>query len=1028
MTGIETALKVLFADDQVVELRIIGKRRGDKGSGGYYLNRAKLIETANMMDKKNDHEGIYVVMNRIKKACHARSPDEFKSSSQDPVLTSKPDIERRVWLLVDLDPNRPTGISSSDGEKAMALELAKGVIEYLSNLGWPKPVLADSGNGYHALYRIDLPNGKEEEGLVRDVLDALDQLFTTEAVKVDTQNVDANRLVKLYGTMNRKGAGTDDRPHRRSEIVEVPEEIKTVTREQLEAVANLYEEPETSTKDIDFEKTNIPDWLEEHGLGIYKEKRGDLGTIWVLDRCPWCSSHTDKTAWILQTSNGAVKAGCKHDGCKGKGFKDLWHLFEEPGKNRLERNSKRLEQDQSNRKQRRVQRQKDENVVSKPANKVVTEEELAAYGIDYNPKLTLNLPDTNFLMKFLKYGNGCADAHDELWIAGGLTILSIIANRNLILRTKQGIFKTNLWCQCLGISSATRKSTVINKVDLILATTGLTNNLPDDMSPEAMIEILSNDSRSYLLADESAGIMEALKKDYQKGMKDILMKMYDGKRFERKLKTRANKKTTFIVDEPYLTMLMATTPSRYAASTEEEDLLSGWFQRFIYFYPNAPKTRWMPITEETEDDVEAESDCVASVLYLKELLFDRQDKFRMHFSPEAIEYYANWSHARETEAERKNNDVLSATLSRLTIYAIKLAMLFELGDVQRGDDLHETISEEYMIEACRLVDEYFIKVALMVEKSVGKAADKNTIDRVVAFLTTMGGKATRRDVMRKMHVKMKEMAETEEALVAADEVRLVDLKATNGKTVTWIVLLRDFVTSTETLSKGVDKMKKQIVKDWELPKGVECDSSPSTIYDKNNNNIHICNSTQDRSVTVSRASHTREAHVNAYIESSCDAVTESQPIAVKNTVTKNKTDKQKSKNEAVTKSSVTNVTEYRKNQEKLLKQQAKERKTEKRYCNLCKDPIVGMSAELTGMGEVCMNCFEKQKGINECHKRTPKSKKCAICHEGDVNNLTISGVGKVCYSCFQSYKPTSEAKKKPKQKKVEKNRSLTERL
>ena len=67
-------------------------------------------------------------------------------------------IIQRRWLLIDCDPVRPANISASDDEKAAAKELVLEVRIHLSDCGWPDPVIADSGNGYHLLYRIELPN------------------------------------------------------------------------------------------------------------------------------------------------------------------------------------------------------------------------------------------------------------------------------------------------------------------------------------------------------------------------------------------------------------------------------------------------------------------------------------------------------------------------------------------------------------------------------------------------------------------------------------------------------------------------------------------------------------------------------------------------------------------------------------------------------------------------------------------------------------------------------------------------------
>ena len=150
-----------------------------------------------------------------------------------PCATRKEDVTHRDWLLIDADPVRPSGISSTKEEKAAALEMLQEVASYLKNEGWPSPVTADSGNGFHALYHLDLPNTPEVETAVRNVLKHLDKKFSNDKVKVDTSVHDPNRITKVYGTMTGKGEPTVDRPHRRSAIRRVPDKIVPVSLEQM---------------------------------------------------------------------------------------------------------------------------------------------------------------------------------------------------------------------------------------------------------------------------------------------------------------------------------------------------------------------------------------------------------------------------------------------------------------------------------------------------------------------------------------------------------------------------------------------------------------------------------------------------------------------------------------------------------------------------------------------------------------------------------------------------------------------------
>ena len=143
-------------------------------------------------------------------------------------------VARSAWLLLDVDPVRPSGMSATDTEKARAIDVRAACVELLRGHGWPAPrVLADSGNGYHAMWRMG-------EGVtaqhIRRVLAMLGDACDTEGARVDRRVFNASRIWKLPGTWARKGPSTEERPHRLSRLEVVRDQVE-VTLEQVEAAA-----------------------------------------------------------------------------------------------------------------------------------------------------------------------------------------------------------------------------------------------------------------------------------------------------------------------------------------------------------------------------------------------------------------------------------------------------------------------------------------------------------------------------------------------------------------------------------------------------------------------------------------------------------------------------------------------------------------------------------------------------------------------------------------------------------------------
>ena len=99
----------------------------------------------------------------------------------------------------------------------MALQCRDNIVSWLSTKGWKEPIVAQSGNGGHALYRLlDLPNTPETTETIRRTLKFISGNFAQNGVGIDEAVYNAARVVKLYGTVARKGDECYGYKHRRS--------------------------------------------------------------------------------------------------------------------------------------------------------------------------------------------------------------------------------------------------------------------------------------------------------------------------------------------------------------------------------------------------------------------------------------------------------------------------------------------------------------------------------------------------------------------------------------------------------------------------------------------------------------------------------------------------------------------------------------------------------------------------------------------------------------------------------------------
>jgi hypothetical protein len=215
---------------EVVEIRIL-KAYGiyqawegfAKGVVSGYFDDHKAFCAAAKAADNTPHGGIYFTLHVIDPRLIGRAFNRLKASD---TTTSDQNVIAYRWIPIDIDPNRPSGIPSSDTELRESLELRDEIAAYaVSELKFTEPIKAMSGNGGHLLFRLpDMPVSDESKLFVYSTLNSLADQFSTESAHIDTSIHNPARIWKLYGTTARKGdevpAGPyrEARPHRMSYI------------------------------------------------------------------------------------------------------------------------------------------------------------------------------------------------------------------------------------------------------------------------------------------------------------------------------------------------------------------------------------------------------------------------------------------------------------------------------------------------------------------------------------------------------------------------------------------------------------------------------------------------------------------------------------------------------------------------------------------------------------------------------------------------------------------------------------------
>jgi hypothetical protein len=325
------ALQRIVPSGQVTELRALeAKMAGQFRPGtitGFFNDLSSLVA---WLPQILEAKSIYYIPNPVNPALIARANNRLRIANQGDT-TSDRDIIQRNWLLIDSDPIRPTGISSTEQEHAAAIELTRHIAGQLQNAGWPDPIWLDSGNGAHLMYRVDLP--VNDGGLIQRCLQALAAIYDNSQVHVDIGVYNPARIWKLPGTWAAKGDHTTDRPHRLARVLSTPSQLYLVPMEKLNQLAgyapavtpvNYNQRLGQQQRGLVFDLTT---WITEHKLDVIGPTPWNQAQRWVFRTCPWNSDHTNRSAFIAQFPNGAITAGCHHNGCDGKSWHDLRLLF-----------------------------------------------------------------------------------------------------------------------------------------------------------------------------------------------------------------------------------------------------------------------------------------------------------------------------------------------------------------------------------------------------------------------------------------------------------------------------------------------------------------------------------------------------------------------------------------------------------------------------------------------------------------------------------------------------------------------------
>ena len=310
----------VFKDNhELVEIRILDPET-KRSYSGYFTD----IETILREIKRYEKCNLYFTLNVIDPACYSREQHD-RISTRPKSTTSDAEILGRKFCLIDIDCEKPSDTNSTDAEKELAKGVVNEVYKFLRDEGFEKPIICDSANGYHLLYKQAMISNPQNTETMKNFLKVLDMYFSTDKVKIDCTTFNPSRICKLYGVISRKGSDTKERPQRESKILRVPQEVKITPNEYFQKVASYLPQPEKRDRSNNWgaNSFDLDDFIQKYNIKVRNIVTSHDYTKYILEECPFNSSHRAPDSAIFKMRDGSYGFKCLHNSCSQYTFKDF---------------------------------------------------------------------------------------------------------------------------------------------------------------------------------------------------------------------------------------------------------------------------------------------------------------------------------------------------------------------------------------------------------------------------------------------------------------------------------------------------------------------------------------------------------------------------------------------------------------------------------------------------------------------------------------------------------------------------------
>ncbi len=304
--------------------------------------------------------------------------------------------------------------------------------------------------------------------------------------------------------------------------------------------------------------------------------------------------------------------------------------------------------------------------------------------------------------------------------------------------------------------------------------------LPEEATPEALLEYLSLSNGGMVMFSEFGQWINSMNRTYKLGFKNLLTNLYDVPG-EIQILTKTSGLIT--VERPFITINAVSTLSWLEKNIKIEDVFTGFLARFLLFYPPQKETLPPALPQPRKRD-----SVIVNRLEKTIRLFDRKKVHKYSLSSNAARLYNSFHDKLYFDLWKqpeKNREIIEPFVKRWSPYVIKIAMLLQIIEHPK---IH-LIKAKSIKGACSIVDYAAKSTMYLFRNELGESEQQKKKKRVLEYIARRKGMVTRGQIIRSkiLNGGVKEYNNVLETLKAEGSI---GLDRSTGKEYEWKYFLR----------------------------------------------------------------------------------------------------------------------------------------------------------------------------------------------------------------------------------------------